>query len=282
MIRALLLILLAFLPVAVSAQTLPQPLSDSVSDFAGILSPDQQSRLTLSLQKARKETGVQIVMVTMDFRSQYGGSGLSIETYAKNLFNAWGIGDKKRDDGILILVAKGDREMRIALGRGYDAVYDGVAQRIIDRDMLPAFRENHYADGIQAGAQAVIDRLARPYASHNPPRAEIDYSGLLSMLPYVLFGGLFGGLVLRRQIGDVATRFRRCPRCGQKTLSRNRVVENEADETKAGHGIQTTLCSSCAYSEHDTYSIPQKSSGSSGSSGFGGGSSSGGGASGRW
>ncbi len=284
MIRRLIwALLLLFLPVAAMAQGLPKPSSDTVSDFAGLLSSAEEARLTTTLQKARDETGVHIVVVTMDRKASYGGSGQSIETYAKNLFNAWGIGDKNRNDGILILVAKGDREMRIALGTGFDAVYDGLAQRVIDRDMLPAFRDNRYAEGIQAGAQAVIDRLARPFASHNPPKAEIDYSGLLLMLPYVLFGGLFGGLVLRRQIGDVATRFRRCPRCGRKTLSRNRVVENAADETKAGYGVQTTLCSSCAYSEHDTYRIPQKSNGSSGSSGgFGGGSSSGGGASGRW
>lgn len=280
MIRALLLMLL--LPVAALAQGMPQPLSDTVSDFAGVLSPDQEADLSDTLQKARDETGVHIAVVVMDFRAQYGGSGQSIETYAKNLFNAWGIGDKTRNDGILILVAQGDREMRIALGAGFDAVFDGLAQRVIDREMLPAFRDNRYAEGIQAGAQAVVDRLARPFASHNPPPVEQDYSGLWSMLPFALFAALFGGVVMRRQIGDMATGFRACPNCGRKTLSRNRMVQAAATETLTGSGVQTTRCSHCDYTRDEIYLIPRisKSSGSSG--GFGGGRSSGGGASGRW
>ena len=284
MIRGLIraLLLLVFLPVAAVAQVLPQPLSDTVSDFAGVLSSAEETRLSATLQNARDETGVHISVVTMDRKSSYGGSGQSIETYAKNLFNAWGIGDKKRNNGILILVAKGDREMRIALGTGFDAVYDGLAQRVIDRDMLPAFRDNRYAEGIEAGAQAVIDRLARPFASHNPPPIERDYSGLLGALPFVLFVGLLAAAVLRRQIGDATTRFRACPKCGRKGLSRSRAVDVAADTTKSGSGTQTTLCSYCDYTEHEIYSISRISVSSGSSGGFGGGGSSGGGASGRW
>jgi len=284
MIRGLIrtLLLLVFLPVAAMAQGLPQPLSDTVSDFAGVLSPDEETRLNATLQKARDETGVHISVVTMERKASYGGSGQNIEIYAKKLFNAWGIGDKKRNDGILILVAKGDHEMRIALGTRFDAVYDGLAQRVIDRDMLPAFRDNRYADGIEAGAQAVIDRLARPFAIHNPPPIERDHSGLLGAMPYVFFFGLLAAAVLRRQIGDATTRFRACPKCGRKGLSRSRAVDVAADTTKSGSGTQTTLCSYCDYSEHDTYSISRISVSSGSSGGFGGGGSSGGGASGRW
>lgn len=285
MIRGLILALqlLLFLPIAAVAQGLPQPLSDTLSDFANLLSPTEETRLSATLQKARDETGVHISVVTMDRKASYGGSGQSIETYAKNLFNAWGIGNKTRNDGILILVSKGDREMRIALGTGFDAVYDGLAQRVIDREMLPAFRNNRYAEGIEAGAQAVIDRLARPFASGNPPPVERDYTGLLSALPFVLFFGAFATAVLRRQIGDVATRFRACPTCGRKSLRRDRVVDTAANTTQAGRGTQTTRCSHCDYSRRDFYEIPRITKSSSGSSGgFGGGRSSGGGASGRW
>ncbi|MDZ4391630.1 TPM domain-containing protein [Cypionkella sp.] len=281
LIRALLLLL--FLPATALAQGMPQPLSDTVSDFADVLTPQQEITLSDTLQEARDETGVHIALVVLDFRAKYGGSGQSIETYAKNLFNAWGIGDKTRHDGILILVAQGDREMRIALGAGFDAVYDGLAQRVIDREMLPAFRDNRYAEGIQTGTQAVIDRLARPFASRNPPKVERDYTGLLSALPFVLFFGVFAAAVLRRQIGDVATRFRACPTCGRKTLRRNRVVDTAANTMQAGRGTQTTRCSECDYSRRDSYEIPRITKSSSGSSGgFGGGRSSGGGASGRW
>lgn len=280
MIRVVLLML--FLPAAALAQGMPQPLSDTVSDFAGVLTPQQEATLTATLQTARTETGVHIAVAVMDFRAKYGGAGQSIEIYSKNLFNVWGVGDKDRNDGILILVVQGDREMRIALGSGFDAVYDGLAQRVIDREMLPAFRDNRYADGIQVGAQAVIDRLARPFASHNPPPVTQDYSGLLSMLPFAVFAALFGGLVMRRQIGDFATGFRACPKCGRKTLSRNRMVQAAATKTLTGSGVQTTRCSQCDYTRDETYYITRTSNSSGSSGGFGGGRSSGGGASGRW
>ena len=280
MIRALLLML--FLPFAAWAQDMPQPQSDTVSDFAGVLSDRQIAGLTTTLKQARRETGVQIVVVVMESRADYGGAGQSIETYAKNLFNAWGIGDKKRNDGILVLVARRDREMRIALGAGYDAVYDGLAQRVIDREMLPEFRNARYPEGIEVGVRAVIERLARPYASHNPPSIQRDYSGLLTVLPYVLFASLFSVFALRRQIGDVATRFRACPKCGRKMLSRSRNVQLAATTTMAGSGIQTTRCSHCDYRLNESYHIPRISRSSGSGGGFGGGRSSGGGASGRW
>lgn len=280
MIRALLLLL--FLPVVAWAQDMPQPQSDTLSDFAGVLSERQAADLTTTLKQARSETGVQIVVVVMDARADYGGAGQSIETYAKNLFNAWGIGDKKRNDGILVLVARQDREMRIALGSGYDAVYDGLAQRVIDREMLPEFRNGRYPEGIQAGVQAVIDRLARPFANHNPPPSQRDTSGLLTLLPYVLFAGLFGVFALRRLIGDFAIRFQACPKCGRKMLSRSRVVQIAATEAIAGSGIQTTRCGHCDYSRNESYDIPRISRSSGSGGGFGGGRSSGGGASGRW
>lgn len=281
MIRMLLLLIL--LPFGAWAQGMPQPLSDTVSDFAGVLNADEKADLTTTLKKARDETGVQIVVVVMEARASYGGAGQSIETYAKNLFNAWGVGDKTRNDGVMILVARQDREMRIALGAGYDAVYDGLAQRVIDREMLPEFRNNRYSEGIKAGTQAVIDRIARPFASHNPPAKQTDYWGILGILPVLFWVVLFGGIAMRRQIGDIATGFRACPKCGQKTLSRSRMQLTSATEYSQGTGIQTTRCSNCDYKHEEPYQIARISRSSrAGGGGFGGGRSSGGGASGRW
>ena len=82
------LILALIFPVMAMAQTLPVPLTDTVSDYANLLTPDQEAALTNSLQAARRETGVHIVVATMGQIATFGGSGQSIETYAKKLFNS--------------------------------------------------------------------------------------------------------------------------------------------------------------------------------------------------
>lgn len=277
----IILFLLAF-PVMALAQDLPAPLTDTVSDYADLLTAEQELALTNRLLAARAETGVHIVVATIARISNSGGSGQSIESYGKKLFNHWGIGDATRNDGILILIAKEDRETRIALGAGYDPVYDGLAQRVIDRDMLPAFRLDDYAGGIAAGAEAVITGLAKPFAAKAPPPAvepESDPAG------FAVFAVAFVGvalMLLRRKIGDALTRFRACPQCGARGLHRHRDTVTAATQTLAGSGLQITRCTQCSFERRDSFAIPVRGSGGSGKSGFGGGRSSGGGASGKW
>lgn len=282
----LLAFLLAF-PGLALAQDLPVPLTDTVSDYADLLTPEQERALSDRLQAARDETGVHVTVATMERISDFGGAGQSIESYGKKLFNHWGIGDPTRNDGILILVARDDREMRIALGAGFDPVYDGLAQRVIDRDMLPAFRRDDYAAGIAVGAEAVITRLARPFAANETPQpAEDEPLGAVVWLFFAGFGAVFlgiAGLILRPFIGDMAARFRNCPQCGARGLHRHRDVLNAATTALAGNGAQITRCTACDYERRESYVIPMRSKDrSSGSSGFGGGGSSGGGASGKW
>lgn len=279
--RFVLAFLLAFTGAAM-AQEMPQPLTDTVSDFADLLPDQAEADLTQMLQAAREETGVHIVVVTMARIADQGGSGQSIETYAKNLFNLWGVGDKDRDDGIMVLVARDDGAMRIALGDGFGPVYDGVAQRVIDSRMLPEFREGRFAEGIAAGAEGVIEGLARPYATKNPPAEPPfniwDYSDVGLFGLFVGVGLLFS---LRRVMGDVLARFRTCPSCGARGLHRHRDVVIPASQTALGQGVQITRCLHCSHESRSSYSIPRIGSSKSGG-GFGGGSSSGGGATGRW
>lgn len=94
--RAILVCIL--LPLATFAEVLPQPRTDAVSDFAEILPPAEEARIADLLRGIRDESGVHVVVVTMDRISNYGGWGQSFEAYATGLFNAWGIGDARRDD----------------------------------------------------------------------------------------------------------------------------------------------------------------------------------------
>ncbi|MFN3825936.1 MAG: TPM domain-containing protein [Pseudorhodobacter sp.] len=291
MIRLLALIL--FLPVAALAQTYPAPLSDTVSDYADLLPPEAEDRVAALLQAARDETGVHIALATIESQADYDSTARFAD-FATGWFNAWGIGDAARNDGILILVARTDREMRIVLGDGYDVIWDGRAQRVIDTAMLPAFRNDDYAAGLEAGAQSAIDRLARPFAAREEVTETSGFpeesSNWTEALPFSLFALFAAFIVFGRKIkaavSAIALRFRRCPACGHRGLQEHRETLTEPGESSEGHGIRHRICNSCRADRPMRYTIPslasQRAAKKSSSSGFGGGRSSGGGASGRW
>ncbi|MDO8884500.1 YgcG family protein [Pseudotabrizicola sp.] len=283
MLRALLALFLLW-PLSLTAQTLPEPLSDTISDYATILPPEVAARVTQTLTKGRTDTGVHVVLVTMERIADYGGAGQRIEDYAKKLFNQWGVGDAARDDGILILVARTDREMRIALGAGYEVMWDNAAQRVIDRHFLPAFRADDYAGGIEAGVAATFDLIATPFVAGNPPPPDPQktWEDILPLAVFGLFATAIIGIFARSALGDALMRFKSCPSCGQRGLSRTRDILSRATRSSSGHGMMHTRCSSCGWDRSEPYTIAKQSRSSGSSSGFGGGSSSGGGASGRW
>lgn len=283
--------------MAAFAQSLPQPLTDSVSDFADILTPSAEAEIAGLIQRTRDETGVHIVVATMNRIADHGGGGGTITSYAKALFNAWGVGTAGRNDGILLLVAVDDREARIALGSGYDAVYDGRAQRVIDTAILPEFREGRFAKGILDGLQSARERLIQPFLAGNPVTLDDGFAqdnnwSFLGLGAVAAAGAAMFGLRSYRN-GR-----RRCPKCQNLTLKRVRDIAKDATPDSEGTGIEHLTCTSCGHTERHPFTIPVRressrfsgrgpggsSGGTSGggSSGFGGGRSSGGGATGKW
>jgi uncharacterized protein len=296
MILRVLALLFAF-SSAVAAQSLPQPVSDTVSDFAAVLDATEEGRIQRALQQVRDETGVQMVVVTMPSLAVYGGAGMRLDAYAKALFNAWGVGGADRNDGIMMLVVTDDREVRIALGSGYDAVYDGRAARVLSTAVLPEFREGRLANGIEAGITSARDRLITPFLAGQPVSLTDGFAeegGVGSALPIIGGIGGFGALLAFGIWRGVQSR-RKCPKCGKFTLTRTKEVITPAGMFSSGTGLEHLNCSSCGHTDRRTYTIRTSSSrdrdrgstlGSSGggrsSGGFGGGRSSGGGASGKW
>jgi len=166
-LRTLLLILALAAPAF--AETFPAHTTASVYDFANVLTAQQEAELTALTDDLRASHGAALVVVTMASMQDYRHYG-EIEPYATKLFNTWGIGDAKRNDGILMLVAVKDRQMRIELGSGYSFLWNSRMQKIIDTDMLPAFKQSHYASGIATGANSVATTV-RAYLA--PPGASI-------------------------------------------------------------------------------------------------------------
>jgi uncharacterized protein len=137
------------------AQDYPAYTDVYVNDFGNLLTDLEETELRNALIDLFDRTGVEAVVVTMTTMKTYGHQG-QIEPFATGLFNHWGVGNAARNDGVMVLVAKDDRQMRIELGAGYEPAMDRQMKQIIDREMLPAFRKGQFDQGIEDGVDALI------------------------------------------------------------------------------------------------------------------------------
>jgi len=151
-------LLCAFLlPSPSHAQTFP-PLSGRVVDQAGIVPAETEIRISASLEALEQQSRRQLVVVTLASLQGY-----EISDYGYRLGRHWGLGDKTRNDGALLIVAPGERAVRIEVGYGLEPVLtDGLSHLIIAQDILPRFKAGDMPGGIEAGTQAIIRQLTLP------------------------------------------------------------------------------------------------------------------------
>lgn len=137
----------------------PKPADDYVNDFAGVLNKPDSEAIRKMFKELEQKTGVEAVAVTINSINDYNNGDATLESFATNLFNSWGIGHKKENNGVLILVAVKDRKCRIELGSGYGRLYDPSMKQVIDENMLPYFKDGDYSRGIFEGSRAVIGKV---------------------------------------------------------------------------------------------------------------------------
>ena len=158
--KALLVLLFALTAVA---QVAVPPLKGRVTDLTGTLKPDQVAALEQMLQSFEARKGSQIAVLMLPTTQPE-----AIEQYALRVAEQWKIGRKKVDDGVVMVVAKDDRAVRIEVGYGLEAILtNSRAAEIIERDILPRFRAGQPYEGIQAGARSIITTLI---ANEGQPR----------------------------------------------------------------------------------------------------------------
>lgn len=264
----------------------PAPADPFVSDLAEVLPAPEEEALRSQLRGLRAETGVEMTVLTIASRGDYDPSP-SLETFATGLFNGWGIGDPARNDGILVLVATKDREMRVELGAAYDQGYDVLAQDIVSRFFVPDIRDGNLARGIVGGSEEVMARIARRHAAALPAEAlPPEGRRLPGWLPVALFAAGAGLLAFRRRLGDglaaAAPSLRRCPSCGRFGLAQTRGAAGADIAQTEGRGMVRTTCRHCGFREERDDRHDRAQRGGKDADGFGGGRSSGGGATGRW
>ena len=200
-----LLALLLLMPFAdASAAPAFPPLTGRVVDDANVLSDSTKSQLTQMLAQEEKQTTNQIVVVTLKSLQGY-----DIATYGYQLGRAWGIGQKKKDNGALIIVAPNEHKARIEVGYGLEGTLtDAASKVIIDRYMLPAFRRGDYDGGVTAGTNAVLQMLGGVTLS--PPQYSDDtQSGgshfpwfIIVILIWVVFGRFLWPLFFLGALGS--------------------------------------------------------------------------------
>ena len=158
--RASLVAALSLAAWAAAAADVPY-LSGRVVDEAGILSPAARERLTATSKAHEDRTTNQVVVLTLP---TLGGE--SIEEYADRAFATWKLGQKGKDNGVLLVVVPNDRKLRIEVGYGLEATLPDVdAARIIRERITPRFKAGDFDGGVTEGLEAIVARLeGRPGA----------------------------------------------------------------------------------------------------------------------
>jgi uncharacterized protein len=285
--------------------TLPKP-AGRINDLASVFDAGTESELDRRLDRLEQQTSHEVAVVTVP---SLGGT--TVEDYAERLFKEWGIGQAKQDNGVLVLVAPNEREMRIEVGYGLEGILpDGLAGEIIRDNFIPRFRNDDYNGGIRDGVLRVADivekqqvltpeelaRFNERPGNDFPEWLILPFFGIFVTIGFgmmgiglrtktifpLLFGSLFGGMPMTMSLAFLGTLavFTLLPWAlfvlvmGYRLGGREswRKAFRDSGGGRGGSGTGWTMGSSSSSSS---------SSGGSSSS-FGGGSSGGGGASGRW
>jgi uncharacterized protein len=197
---------LSFAPTlpAVAAPTFP-PLKGRVMDNANVISDATEFDLTNKLAALEAKTSRQLVVVTLPSLQGY-----EISDYGYQLGRAWGIGQAKLNNGVLLIVAPNEHRVRIEVGYGLEPIItDALSEVIIQQAVLPKFRSGDFNGGVEGGADALIQQLsldpsqAEAKAAAAAQQAQGDQGATsgaspLSILLIILFiaialGRVFGG-----------------------------------------------------------------------------------------
>lgn len=245
--------------VAPAAELKFPALSGRINDGAGIIPAEARARIEARLGTHEARTSDQVVIATV--RSL---QDTSIEDFANRLYRHWGLGQKDRNNGVLLLVAPAERKVRIEVGYGLEgALTDALSKVIITTAIAPRFKAGDFGGGIEAGVDAILNILTGD-AEEWQRRAKVRSDDDLTVADYLVFGFflLILVIILMQIFGN--------GRGGNGRMHRSR------------NGKWITIPSSGGWSgSSGGFSSGGWSGGGGGFSG-GGGSSGGGGASGDW
>lgn len=164
-IAAVLFLLATFSPFYLTAQReVPGHNSEWVRDEANVLSAETRSQLEYFLKRDRDSTSNQIAVYIIKSLN-----GEDIDDYTYRVFRKWELGQKGKDNGVLMLISIEDRDVRIEVGKGLEGVLTDLASSRINRnEMIPHFRTGDYNSGVKAGVAAIVQVIKGEYTNDNP------------------------------------------------------------------------------------------------------------------
>jgi uncharacterized protein len=187
-------LLVAALPVGVSALSIPPAPTRRVNDFAGVLTPADRDRLEAKLADRERTSRNQVVVAT--FRSL---EGESLEDFSIRLAEKWRIGQKGLDNGVIFLIFLENRKMRIEVGYGLEpTLTDAISSSILSQVVAPRFREGRIGQGIEAGLDA-IDAAIRGEYRVGAGRAAPRGGALPAILPLAFVILVILGIIIAAQ-----------------------------------------------------------------------------------
>ncbi len=175
-------------------------LSGRVNDVAGLLDEATRERLEQKLASLEQTTGAQVAILIIPSLE-----GESLEEFSHRVASTWQLGQKGKDNGVLFLIAKNDRKMRLEVGYGLEPVLpDAICRRILDNIVRPRFRAGDFAGGVEAGVEAVakvIQGQSLPEEALKGPKEktgnELGFWGTLLFLGvFLMVVGTFSTLAL--------------------------------------------------------------------------------------
>src|ERR1700753_417252 len=156
-------LLLALLTVVALALDFPQ-LTGRVVDQANVISAQSRSDLETKLKDLEDKSSIQLVVATVKSLQ-----GSDIETYANQLFRTWKLGEAKKNNGVLLLVAPNERKVRIEVGYGREGTLtDALSSVIISSAIIPRFKTKDFSGGIERGVDGIISVLSGDSAEWQP------------------------------------------------------------------------------------------------------------------
>jgi uncharacterized protein len=174
-------------PIAALAALHFPELTGRVVDQANVLSAAARSALDTKLSELENKSGIQLVVATVASLEDN-----DVETYANQLFRAWKLGEKPKNNGVLLLVAPKERKVRIEVGYGLEGVLtDALSNVIITNQIVPKFKAGDFSGGIERGVDGIIAALTTDtsdWQKKKQVRTDEQDSALAALLPFLIVG----------------------------------------------------------------------------------------------
>jgi len=180
---------------------LPSPVG-YVNDFANVIDGASTARINSLARSLNVKKGAELAVITVKTTAP-----LDINTYAVKLFEKWKLGQKGKDNGLLIVAAIEDKKIKIETGYGLEGIItDGFSGRVLDESVIPSFKSGKYGEGLYLGASAISEKITKEYDPAAPVKKKKGISlyvillAVLIMISGLLFSARYGEKVMRSVI----------------------------------------------------------------------------------